>query len=534
MTDDSHDAIIIGAGFAGMYMLHTLRERGFRAHVYEKGDDVGGTWYWNRYPGARCDVESLYYCYSFSEELQQEWRWTERYPSQPEILRYARHVADRFDLRRDISFGTTARSAAYDEDADEWVITTEDGARTRARFLITAVGCLSATQLPDLPGRDSFAGEAYHTGRWPHEPVDFRGKRVGVIGTGSSAIQAIPVIAEQAASVTVFQRTAQFSIPAHNHPLSDEEQRRVKADYGRLRAEARTSHSGILSEQRAEDPLELPAEQVRAELERRWAIGGTTFTATYEATLRDPDANALSAEFVRDKIRATVDDPETAELLCPYDHPIGTKRICVDTDYYATYNREHVELVSIRERPISEITPRGVRVGDREHEFDVLVFATGYDALTGPLTRIDIRGVDGLRLRDKWRDGPRSYLGVANAGFPNMFTITGPGSPSVLSNMIVSIEQHVEWIAEHLEHLRATGTRRCEADPAAEREWAEHVNEVADETLFPRAASWYMGANVPGKPRVFMPYIGGVGVYRELCDEVARQGYRGFHLTAAG
>jgi cyclohexanone monooxygenase len=533
MNGDSpqYDAIIIGAGFAGMYMLKTLRDKGFRAHVYERGADVGGTWYWNRYPGARCDVESLYYCYSFSDELQQEWQWTERYPSQPEILRYARHVADRFDLRRDISFETNVRGATYDEKADAWTVRTERSQVT-ARFLITAVGCLSATQTPDFPGIDTFRGESYHTGRWPHEEVDFTGKRVGVIGTGSSAIQAIPVIAERAAQVTVFQRTAQFSIPARNHPLSDEEQRRVKADYARLRAEARMTQSGILADRLETNAADVPADELRAELDRRWGIGGITFTATYPDTLFDAAANELSANYVRDRIREIVADPETAELLCPYDYPIGTKRICVDTDYYATYNRDNVALVDIRREPISAITPGGLRVGDRDFGLDVIVFATGYDAMTGPLNRIDIRGVGGHQLKDKWAAGPRTYLGVASAGFPNMFTITGPGSPSVLSNMIVSIEQHVEWIGEHLDHLRGNGIKRSEAVAEAEREWGEHVNVVAAATLLPQAASWYMGANVPGKPRVFMPYIGGVGAYRERCAEIAANGYPGFHLTS--
>ncbi|MGP4020726.1 flavin-containing monooxygenase [Saccharopolyspora sp. 5N708] len=533
MNGDSphYDAIIIGAGFAGMYMLKTLRDKGFRAHVFERGTDVGGTWYWNRYPGARCDVESLYYCYSFSEELQQDWQWTERYPSQPEILRYARHVADRFDLRRDISFETDIRAASYHEQTDRWQVRTDDAELT-ARFLITAVGCLSAAQTPNFPGINTFRGESYHTGRWPHEDVAFTDKRVAVIGTGSSAIQAIPVIARQAAQVTVFQRTAQFSVPANNHPLSPEEQRRVKADYSRLRAQARTSQTGILSERLERNAVDVPAEELRAELDRRWGIGGVTFCTAYQDTLRDPAANELTASYVREKIREIVDDPHTAELLCPQDYPIGTKRLCVDTDYYATYNRENVSLVDIRHEPISAITPGGLRVGDREFEFDIIVFATGYDAMTGPLFGIDIRGVGGQRLTDKWAAGPQTYLGVACAGFPNMFTITGPGSPSVLSNMIVSIEQHVEWIGEHLDHLRRNGIRRSEAVAEAEREWGRHVGEVAAATLYPRAASWYMGANVPGKPRVFMPYIGGVGVYREVCQHIADNGYRGFRLTA--
>lgn len=527
-----YDAIIIGAGFAGMYMLTTLRQRCFSAHVIETAQDVGGTWYWNRYPGARCDVESLYYCYSFSERLQQEWEWTERFPSQPEILHYARHVADRFDLRRDITFGTTVRSADYDDGNRCWWVCTTAGASITARYLISAVGCLSSPRTPDFPGIESFSGESYHTGNWPHRDVEFTGKRVGVIGTGSSGIQAIPKIAEHARHLTVFQRTAQFSIPARNRPLDPAEQAAVKADYARLREEARHTQTGILHAQAPGNAAELPRQQVDSELHQRWAQGGMTFSGAFPDTLIDPAANEISAEFVRDRIRETVHDPDTAELLCPTDHPIGTKRICVDTDYYTTYNRDNVDLVSVREQPITRVVERGLQIGDREFELDALVFATGYDALTGPLNDIDIRGPEGGLLRDKWAAGPRSYLGLASSGFPNMFTITGPGSPSVLSNMIVSIEQHVEWITEHLHHLRNRGLTRTEADPDAEDEWVAHVNEAAGKTLYPQAASWYMGANIPGKARVFIPYIGGVGMYREICQEVADAGYRGFHLTA--
>lgn len=451
-------------------------------------------------------------------------------PGAAGVLRYARHVADRFDLRRDITFRTEVRSAAYDEARDQWVVRTDDEELT-TRFLITAVGCLSAAQTPDFPGIDDFRGEAYHTADWPHEGVDLTGKRVGVIGTGSSGIQAIPVIAEQAAHLTVFQRTAQYSVPAHNRPLTDEEQRQVKARYAQLRAEALRTQAGILCERHEVNAVDVPREELQAELERRWRLGGLTFCAAYQDTLVDPAANELFAEFVRDKIRSIVHDPDTAELLCPRDFPIGTKRICVDTGHFATYNRPNVSLVDVRRNPISAITPTGLRAGDREHELDVIVFATGFDAMTGPLTRIDIRGSGGRRLADEWDAGPRTYLGLACAGFPNMFTITGPGSPSVLSNMIVSIEQHVEWIAEHLEHLRDNGVRRSEADPEAQRQWSAHVDEVAAETLYPRAASWYMGANVPGKPRVFMPYVGGVDVYRDICDDVAANGYRGFRLA---
>ncbi|GAA2354036.1 NAD(P)/FAD-dependent oxidoreductase [Saccharopolyspora halophila] len=528
--DTDYDVIVIGAGFAGMYMLKTLRESGLRVRVFERADDVGGTWYWSRYPGARCDVESLFYSYSFSEELQQEWRWTERYAAQPEILDYARHVADRFDLRRDISFETEVLGADFDSAGDRWTVRTTDAA-VSARFLITAVGCLSATAMPEYPGLAEFRGEAHHTGHWPHEPVEFAGKRVAVVGTGSSGIQTITAIAAEVEHLTVFQRTPNFSVPARNRPLSEQEQQRVKADYARLREESRQSFSGLLVERLERNALDTPCAEFRAALDRNWQRGGLGFPGIFQDTLADPVANELSAEYVRERIREIVDDPETAELLCPKDFPIGTKRLCVDTGYYESFNRDNVDLVSVRDRPIERITPAGLRQGGRDFEFDMIVFATGYDAMTGPLNRIDIRGTDGATLREKWADGPRTYLGLATAGFPNLFTITGPGSPSVLSNMMVSIEQHVDWIADHLRYLRERGITRSEADADAEREWCEHVGEVADLTLFPAAASWYTGANVPGKPQVFMPYVGGVGNYRVLCDQVADAGYRGFVLS---
>ncbi len=514
-TTTKYDAIIIGAGFAGMYQLHRLRDGlGLEVRVFERGTGVGGTWYWNRYPGARCDVESMFYSYSFDEELQQQWEWSERYPSQPEILRYANHVADRFDLRRDIAFETSVESATYDEARNLWQVVTDDGESYEARYLITAVGCLSAARVPAFEGVDSFTGPTYHTGRWPHEEVDFTGQRVAVIGTGSSGIQAIPVIAGQADSVVVFQRTPNFSLPAHNGPLSPEQRAEIKQNYPQLRAEARASAAGVVFPPPVGTVAEVPAEERLAELERRWAQGGAGFMGAFADTAIDEAANEVSAEYVRDRIRSIVTDPATAELLCPTDHPIGTKRICVDTNYYATYNRDNVELVSVRDTPIERITPNGVRVGGKEYEVDAIVFATGFDAMTGPLNRIDIRGRDGQLLRDKWAAGPRTYLGVASAGFPNLFMITAPGSPSVLSNMIVSIEQHVDWVTDHITHLDTAGIAATEAEQEAEDAWVDHVNEVASYTLHPKAASWYMGANVPGKPRVFMPYMGGVGAYR--------------------
>jgi cyclohexanone monooxygenase len=530
-----HDAIIIGAGFAGMYQLHRLRdELGMSVKVVERGDGVGGTWYWNRYPGARCDVESNFYSYSFDDELQQEWEWSERYPAQPEILRYADFVADRFDLRKDITFETSVVSASFDQQTNRWTVTTDAGDQFTATFLITAVGCLSASQIPRFEGADAFIGPTYHTGRWPKEGVDFAGKRVAVIGTGSSGIQAIPVIAEQAAHVTVFQRTANFSIPARNAPLAKDVQAQVKAEYPRLRAASRISAGGVIVPAPIGATAELTADEREQELAKRWADGGTGFVGTFTDTVIDEEANAVSAEFVRERIREIVKDPAVAELLCPTDHPIGTKRICLDTDYYETYNRDNVSLVSLKNTPIERITRAGLQVDGTEYEVDVIVFATGYDAMTGPLNAIDIRSADGVSLRETWAAGPRTYLGIATAGFPNLFMVTAPGSPSVLSNMIVSIEQHVDWITNLVAYARDNGIVRVEADADAQDRWVDHVNEVASYTLYPKAASWYMGANIPGKPRVFMPYLGGVGAYREICDGVAADGYRGFTLTSAG
>jgi cyclohexanone monooxygenase len=527
-----YDAIIIGAGFAGLYAMYRLRGLGLTVHGFERGDDVGGTWYWNRYPGARCDVESMYYSYSFSPELEQEWEWTERFPAQPEILRYAGHVADRFGLRSGFSFGTTVTAADWDEAAGHWSVTTGDGQRVTARFLISAVGCLSASRVPDFPGLADFQGATYHTGQWPHEGADFTGKRVAVIGTGSSGIQAIPVIAEQAAHVTVFQRTPAYSLPARNRPLRPDEVAAVKADYPQIRARMRVAPGGTPTPMPPiGKALEVPSEKRHAEFMERWEAGGTTFMTTFTDTTRDAAANEVSAQFVRERIREIVRDPATADLLTPRDYPIGTKRICLDTDYWATFNRDNVTLVSVRDSPVEAITPAGILVGGTEYQADAIVFATGYDAMTGPLTEIGIRGAGGQLLRDKWAAGPRTYLGIASAGFPNLLMVTAPGSPSVLANMMVAIEQHVDWVTGLLAYARSHGIARVEAEAGHEDRWVEYVNELAATTLYPKAASWYMGANVPGKPRVFMPYIGGMGRYREECDKVAADGYPGFTLT---
>jgi cyclohexanone monooxygenase len=530
MTDV--DVAIVGAGFAGLYMLHKVRELGLTAVAIEAGGDVGGTWYWNRYPGARCDVESMQYSYEFSDDLQQEWDWSERYATQPEILRYAQHVADRFDLRPHIRFDTRVVSATFDEGTDTWTVRPDAGDDLTAWFVVMATGCLSSANLPDIPGRDSFAGSSYHTGQWPHEPVDFTGLRVGVIGTGSSAIQSIPIIAEQAAELRVFQRTPTYSVPAHNGPLDPDEREKIKANYATFRDANKATPSAIGGRRAPIErgALEVSDEERRAEYEARWADGGLPYLGAFTDLLINPEANATAADFVRERIADIVEDPEVARKLMP-DTVIGCKRLCVDTGYYATFNRPNVHLVDLRDTPIEEITPDGIRTTDRLHELDVIVFATGFDAMTGALLRIDITGRDGVALRDAWEAGPRTYLGLGVAGFPNLFTITGPGSPSVLTNMLVSIQHHVEWIAECIGHLREHGLRRIEATPTAQDEWVDYVNVVADFTLFPSCNSWYLGANVPGKPRVFMPLLG-FPPYVDRCAEVAAKGYEGFALSA--
>jgi cyclohexanone monooxygenase len=533
-TNEAYDVVVVGAGFAGMYMLYRLRARGLSVKVHEQGSGVGGTWYWNRYPGARCDVESMQYSYSFSDELQQEWDWSERYAPQAEILKYANHVADRFNLRPHIQFDTQVQQAVFSEDARSWSVRTSDGKTVTAKYVVLATGCLSNARKPDIRGLDSFKGQVYHTGHWPHEPVDFTGLRVGVVGTGSSSIQSVPVIAAQANHLTVFQRTANFSIPARNAPLTAQERDAFRKNYPEIRRFAReVARNGIYTEIPERGALEEGDNQRRANYEARWERGGLTFMSAYNDLALNQAANDTAADFVREKIADIVEDRQIAKLLQPNNHPIGTKRICVDTDYFATFNRPNVSLVDIRTNPIEEILPNGVRAGAKDYELDALVLATGFDAMTGSVARIEILGRNSQTLNEKWAEGPRTYLGLMSAGFPNLFIITGPGSPSVLSNMIVSIEQHVDWIADCLAYMGERGLDTMEASKEAEDKWVDHVNEVAYATLYPQANSWYMGANVPGKPRIFMPYIGGVGPYRQICNEVAAKGYEGFTLQAA-
>lgn len=531
-TPRTVDAVVVGAGFAGMYAHHRFRELGLTVQGFEVASDVGGTWWWNRYPGARCDVESMDYSYGFSPELEQEWTWSERYATQPEILRYANHVADRFDLRRDVAFETRVTSARWDDRACRWDVTTDRGHHVRAQFLVMAVGCLSAAKQPELDGIDTFRGPRYHTGRWPHDGVDFTGLRVGVIGTGSSGIQSIPLIAQQAAHVTVFQRTPNFTMPAKNGPLSREAITQRKARAREHRDAMRVSHAGVIVTPPQESALAVDDDAREARFDAAWE-SGTLFgmVGAFNDLLVNRDANETAAEYVRRRIRTIVEDPEVAERLSPRNHALGTKRPCLDTDYYATYNRPNVALVDVRATPIVAITPAGVRTSEREYALDALVFATGFDAMTGPLLGVDITGRDGRSLREKWAAGPRTYLGLMSAGFPNLFTVTGPGSPSVLVNMLVAIEQHVDWIAACIAHLREHDVAAIDATPDAEDEWVDHVNQLAGYTLFPTANSWYMGANVPGKPRVFMPYVGGLPRYSSVCDDVAANGYRGFTLA---
>jgi len=523
------DAVVVGAGFGGLYMLHRLREAGVSVQGFEAGTDVGGTWYWNRYPGARCDVPSLFYSYTWDEALQKDWRWSEKYAAQPEILAYARHVADRHDLRPLIAFETRVLSATFDEAADRWRVVTDRGDTLSARWLVMATGCLSTPRAPAIPGVESFAGETYHTGAWPHEGVDFTGKTVAVVGTGSSGIQSIPQIAAQADHVTVFQRTPNFSVPANNTPLTDADIEAFWAMYPDYMALVKGPGMGFGANP-ANSPGGTPEER-RARYEALWGVGGAGFLTAWGNLLTSIEVNDEAADFVREKIAEVVTDPAVAERLKPYDHPIGTKRICVDTGYYETYNRPNVTLVNLREEPIEAITAGAVCTAAATYPVDALVFATGFDAMTGALLAIDIKGAGGVEFRAAWAEGPKAYLGLAVAGFPNLFIVTGPGSPSVLSNMINSIEQHVEWITACIGHMREHGFTRIAADAETQEAWVAHVRAVADKTLFPRAASWYMGANIPGKPRVFMPYIG--SGYRRTCSEVAAEGYRGFALTKA-
>ncbi|KAA0918026.1 NAD(P)/FAD-dependent oxidoreductase [Dietzia sp. ANT_WB102] len=527
------DVVVVGAGIAGMYAVHRFRGDGLSVQGFESASDVGGTWFHNRYPGARCDVESVDYSYSFSDELQQEWDWSERYATQPEILAYLNHVADRFDLRRSFTFNTRVSAAHFDEDTGVWTVTTDSGTIT-SKYCVFATGALSVANYPAIPGREEFAGRVLHTAQWPHEGVDFTGLRVGVIGTGSSGIQLVPEVARQAESVTVFQRTPNYSIPAANRPLSDEERREQKATYDERRRKSRLSGGGSPFVPHEKNTLEVDEAERERVYEHYWNLGGVLFSKAFPDQLRNEDANQLAKEFAERKIRSVIEDPAVADDLIPTDHPIGTKRIVTDSGYFQTYNSDHVKLVNLRRTPIQRITADGVEIagpdGPELHELDVLIFATGFDAVTGALGAMDIRGRDGRDLAGAWADGVSSYLGLMVAGFPNMFLVNGPGSPGVLANMVLTSEDHVDWISDTIAHLDSAGLRSIEPVEQAQQGWMAECARLADQTLFTKADSWYVGANIPGKPRVFMMYPGGFGNYRAATKEITDAGYEGFAL----
>ncbi len=526
------DAVIIGAGAAGLYMLHRLHGLGLSARLFEQGDGVGGTWYWNRYPGARCDVESWDYCYSFSEELEREWDWTERFPTQPELERYFNHVADRFDLRPDIQFDTRVEQARFDEKTNRWIVATSQGDTVSARYLVSAAGCLSEVNTPSIRGAETFEGTRHHTARWPTEGVDVTGKRVGVIGTGSSGVQVIPQVAKTAEHVYVFQRTPQYTVPARNRLLDDEARQELRDSFGERQQFKRTTPAGLSRPIVAVSSVPEMDEGTRAEiLEASWQRGGPGFAMTFDDILTDPDSNERAARFVRQKVRAKVDDPAVAEKLVDIDFPIGARRLIVDIDYFETYNRDNVTLVDVKAAPITEITPRGLRTSDADYDLDVLVYATGFDGMTGALLSMDIHGVDGLALRDKWAGGAGTYMGLVASGFPNLFMITGPGSPAVFSNVMLSIEQHVEWIADCLAYMVEGGFDRIDAQPEAEARWTRQVEELVARSIVGKTNSWWTGANIEGKPRGITMYLGGTHNYRAACDEIAANGYEGFTLT---
>lgn len=532
-TGSDVDVIVVGAGFGGLYALHRFREQGLSVRIFEAAPEVGGTWYFNRYPGARCDVESLDYCYSFSDELQQEWTWSEKYATQGEILEYINWVAEKLELRAGITFNTRVVSAVLDEGALRWTVATDSGETVTARFVVLATGPLSSPLIPDIPGLDTFGGGVYHTAHWPHEGVDFTGKRVGVIGTGSSGVQSIPIIAEQAAHLCVFQRTPNYSVPAGNRPLTAEEIEHAKATYAERRRMSWRSGGGSPHVAHPKLTMEVSAEERKAAFEERWQLGGVLFSKTFADQMISLEANEEARKFYEEKIRAVIDDPDVADLLIPDDHPIGTKRICTDTNYFQTFNRPDVTLVSVRDTPIESVDESGVVTSAARYDLDAIVLATGFDAMTGTLAKIDIVGRDGRRLVEDWSNGPRTYLGLGVDGFPNLFLVSGPGAPAVLANMVLHAEAHINWISDAIAYLDGHGYAAAEATAAAVEAWVAECNQRAEATLFPRANSWYVGANVPGKPRVFMLFIGGFATYLDICADVAGAGYKGFQLLKA-
>ena len=527
-----YDVLIIGAGFSGMYQLHKLRGQGMSAHVYEAGDDVGGTWFWNRYPGARVDIESHHYSFGFDDDLQQEWDWKERYAPQPELLNYAQHVAERFDLRKDITFGTRVESLDWDESTRTWTARTDKGETVTARHVVLATGCLSVPQRPQFEGLSDYQGGLYYTSSYPDPAPDLSGKNVAVIGTGSSGLQTITAIAPEVGTLTVYQRTPSFAVPAHNHDLTDEDRQKVKANYSEIRTKDFSSKIGFDDgQQPTVHAADLSPDEVRAEQDNRWNFGGLSYGFAFGDILLDAQVNETFQEYIRERIREKVKDPELAEKLSPRTYPVASKRMCVDTGYYEVYNQDNVTLIDIHEKPIEKFTAKGIVAGGEEREYDVVILATGFDAMTGSITNIDITS-GGQTIAEKWAHGPQSYLGIMSSGYPNLYIITGPQSPSVLTNMITSIEYHVDWISRLLADMREHGHTKIDARPESEQWWVKANNDIAAGTLMPQANSWYMGANIPGKERVFMPFVGGHDTYVAICEGIATAGnYHGFKLS---
>ncbi len=524
-----YDAIVIGAGFSGIYMTYKLRQEGYSVKGFEKASTVGGVWYWSRYPGAKCDSESIYYNFTFSKELYQKWSWSSRYASQDEILRYLNFAAEELDVKKEFSFNTTVQSAVRNETENKWEVRTEQGDVYTCTYLITAVGCLSSTNIPNMKGLEQFEGQAYHTGEWPHDPVDLTGKRVGVIGTGSSGVQSIPEIAKVASELFVFQRTPQFTSPANNYEFEQSEIDEVKRNFDEIREQMLASVSGLPANIPTKSALDETQEVRQKVYEEGWEEGGFAILNAYNDLLINAESNQTVGEFIREKIKSIVKDPKKAEALLPYYY-YGTKRPIVNTNYYETYNLDHVHTVNLREQPIDEITKNGIRTTKAEYDLDVIIFATGYDAMTRPLMKIDIRGKEGKSIREVWEDGAKTetYLGLSIHNFPNLFTITGPQSPSVLTNMPAAIEQHVDWITEIINYMRIHQYSKVEATLDAQKQWSEQCAAIADQTLFTKTESWYTGANIEGKPRGMLIYVGGLNNYRKVCDEVAANEYEGF------
>lgn len=526
---ENYDVIVLGAGFAGLRMVHRLTQDGLRVKGLEKAPEVGGTWYWNTYPGARCDVESVDYSYSFEPQLEQEWTWKERYATQPEILAYASFVADKLDVRRHFSFSTTVTAANWNEESGQWVISTDSGSTYSARFFIPAVGALSASNVPSFPGMHTFKGRTFHTGQWPREKVDFEGRRVAVLGTGSSGIQVVPLVAEQAADLYVLQRTPNYTMPANNRPLSPEETDRIKSEYAARRAKTAKQAGGLPYDTHPEPLASLPAAEAERILAEYWEQGGLAYGISFPDIRTNEQSNLVAAQYAAKRIKAIVKDPLLAEKLIPKSYPLGAKRLCTDSGYYAAFNRENVHLVDLLENPLAEITPEGFRLQDGTTvQVDDIIFATGFDALTGPLLQLGITGRNGAALAEAWEAGPMTYLGLSVHGFPNMFLLAGPGAPTPLTNAIRTIEPQADWIANAIATLTTRPDEVFEADKERQEEWVQHCNQLVEGTLFLKANSWYLGANIPGKPRMFMAYVGGLPKYRELLQEAAEEGYPGF------